>query len=246
VASRLYRERVYSRYVSAFKQPSPEPRLLAAQRHAPVYDYLLGHRVRTAPPKAVLELGCGSGHFLHWARLRGFDAVGIDASAEQVAAARDLGVVAEVALADEFLEDHPGRFDLIVALDLIEHLDRDEGFALLDSCFQALPPGGSLFLTTPNGSALRPGPVASGDLTHETIYNPDTIRLALTLAGFEAVEIREIAPPPTSWRSRIRRLLWEVIRLLGIAIDIVETGRASTSVYTRVMSVAARRPGGGR
>src|SRR5262249_34079138 len=158
-----------SRYVSVFKQPGPEPRTLTSGRHAPIFEYLLGGLVSRARPRAVLELGCGPGHFLDWARARGLEAVGIDASPEQVAEARALGMAVELAPAQEYLEANRDRFDLIVALDFIEHLDRDEGLAVLDACHESLRAGGWLYLTTPNGAALRPGPVASGDLTHETI-----------------------------------------------------------------------------
>jgi hypothetical protein len=129
----------------------------------------------------------------------------------------------------------------VVALDVIEHLGRDEALEFLELCHAALRPGGYLFLTTPNGAGIRPGPVAHGDLTHETIFTPQTIALALRLTGYEEPEIREVAPPPTSARSRIRGLAWKAVRAVAMAVDLVETGAAGR-VYSRVMSVLARRP----
>src|SRR5262245_2758394 len=131
---REYRKRVYARYVSMFKQPRPEPRALSSGRRASIFDYLLGELVSSRRPRTVLEVGCGPGHFLDWARARGLEVVGVDASPEQVAEARALGMPVELAPAQEYLEANRDRFDLIVALDFIEHLDRDEGLAVLDAC----------------------------------------------------------------------------------------------------------------
>jgi SAM-dependent methyltransferase len=239
-----YRDLIYGQYVSAFKgQPSDELILPALQKHARFFDYLMKPVLAASNPRDVLEVGCGSGHFLYWARERGFESVrGFDLSAEQVEAARTLGLPAEVASYREFLARCDEDFDLIVGLDIIEHLTRDEAFEFLGLCHAALRSGGYLFLTTPNGAALRPGPVMYGDLTHETIFSPQTINLALRLSGFESVAVREIAPPPLSIRSRVRGLLWRVVRLWPLVIDLVETGGCSTRIYSRVMSVQARRP----
>jgi hypothetical protein len=127
-------------------------------------------------------------------------------------------------------------------LDIIEHLTRDEVFEFLELTIAALRPGGVLFLTTPNGAALRPGPVRYGDLTHETIFTPKTIRHALTLAGFEAISVREITPPHYSLRARARGVLWRGIRFFPMLVDLVETGTTGTRVYTRNMAVQAQRP----
>jgi 2-polyprenyl-3-methyl-5-hydroxy-6-metoxy-1,4-benzoquinol methylase len=237
-----YRERIYSRYVSAFKGELPAAEQQAAlERHARFFDHLFAPLLAAGRPRRVLEVGCGAGPFLHWAVTRGIPEVrGFDLSAEQVAAAERLGLPAEVASYRDALP-RQRSWDWIVALDLIEHLTRDEALELLDLCHAALAPGGTLILTTPNGAGLRPGPVAHGDLTHETIFTPQTLTLALRLAGFGAVRVREAAPPPTGWRSRLRGLLWRGVRLAAMAVDLIETGSAGSRIYSRVMAVEARR-----
>jgi 2-polyprenyl-3-methyl-5-hydroxy-6-metoxy-1,4-benzoquinol methylase len=213
-----------------------------AQKHARFFDHLLLPLLEETNRGSVLEAGCGPGHFLYWAESRGFSQVrGFDLSSQQVALARSMGLDAVQTSFQDHLPRFNQSFDLIVALDLIEHLTRDEGLEFLELSRAALRPGGIIFLTTPNGSALRPGPVAAGDLTHETIYSPQTISLALRLSGYEHTRVREIVPPPTSLRSRIRRALWQVIRLAPMAVDLIETA-SSTRVYSRNMAVQARRP----
>lgn len=237
-----YRQRIYGEYVSAFKRTDQASLLAEAQRHARFFDHLFRPLLEESRTKDLLEAGCGPGHFLYWAESRGFQSVsGFDLSREQVELARSLELRAEESSFQSFLPRVRESYDWIVALDLIEHLTRDEGLEFLDLCRAALRPGGRIFLTTPNGAALRPGPVAAGDLTHETIYTPQTIALALRLTGYESVEVREIAPPPTSIRSLVRRMLWKMIRLWPMMIDLVEAG-SSTRIYSRVMSVSAKRP----
>ncbi len=237
-----YRQRIYGEYVSAFKRTDRAILAAEAQRHARFFDHLFRLLLAESRTIEILEAGCGPGHFLYWAESRGFhSARGFDLAREQVELARSLDLRAEEASFQSFLPRVGESYDLIVALDLIEHLTRDEGLEFLDLSLSALRPGGRIFLTTPNGAALRPGPVALGDLTHETIYAPQTIALALRLTGFETVEVREITPPPTSLRSRIRRMMWKAIRLWPMMIDLVEAG-SSTRIYSRVMSVCARKP----
>lgn len=102
-----------------------------------------------------------------------------------------------------------------------------------------------MLLTTPNGAALRPGPVAFGDLTHETIFTPRSIALALRLAGFSSIRAWEIAPPVHGLRSAARAVLWRVLRLFPLVVDLVESGSTSGGVYSRVMAVEATKEGDG-
>lgn len=237
-----YRDRIYQRYASTFKgRPRGNP-AVEFERHARQFDHLLGPVAARLRPRKILDVACGQGPILFWARSRKIgEAHGVDVSEEQVEVARSLGLSAEVADALDYLERCTPDIDLITAFDIIEHFDRDEALAFLDGCLKCLRPGGALVLTTPNGSGLRPGPVVYGDLTHETIFSPDTITLALKLAGFERVSVREIVPPATTMRSRVRRVLWRAIRLSAMLLDAVEKG-SSSGIYSRVMVVEAWRP----
>jgi 2-polyprenyl-3-methyl-5-hydroxy-6-metoxy-1,4-benzoquinol methylase len=243
VTSKDYRERIYGEYVSSFKgRRTREQSLTAARKHCRFFDHLLSPLMAAGRPRDVLEVACGPGHFLYWARERGLDTVrGFDLSAEQVEAARALGLPAEAASFQDYLPRHRDAFDLIVGFDVVEHLRRDELFEFLDMCHGSLRPNGRLFLTTPNGAGLRGGPVMYGDLTHETIFTPQTITLALRLAAFDDIRVREVSPPPISARGRVRGWLWRLVRLWPMLVDLVETGGCSGRIYSRVMAVQARR-----
>lgn len=239
-----FRDRVYANYVSAFKgRPQPERLRGDFDRRAKMYDWLLAPVIKDRTIGRMCEVACGQGPLLYWAKKRRIpDVAGCDVSAEQVAVARELGLPAETISYQDFLPRFERSCDLVVGQDIIEHVTRDEVLNFLDLCFRALAPGGILFLTTPNGAAWRAGNVQHGDLTHETIFTPDSIRSVLTLAGFEQITVREVSPPPTSWRSRVRAALWRLLRIWPMVVDIVETGWITTPVLTRVMAVSGHRP----
>jgi SAM-dependent methyltransferase len=86
--------------------------------------------------ESVLDVGCGANSPLGRFRRRVARAVGVDAHEPAVAAARAAGVHDEYVVADvrELGSRFPPRsFDAVVAFDVVEHLRREEGEALLDA-----------------------------------------------------------------------------------------------------------------
>lgn len=100
-------------------------------------------------PLDVLELGCGTGHFLAMAAASGHRVVGIDFSDTAVADAERRGLRAFCGGFDE-LAGHVGgdaRFDAVVLFQVIEHLaNPDELFSALAAWTR---PGARLFLSCP-------------------------------------------------------------------------------------------------
>jgi 2-polyprenyl-3-methyl-5-hydroxy-6-metoxy-1,4-benzoquinol methylase len=95
-------------------------------------------------PQRVLDVGCYDGLLLAslGAQVQRF---GVEASlkAAELARTRDVQIVAQRAAE---LAQHTGRYDAVVAVDVIEHLVRPDAFlALLAGC---LAPGGRLVIST--------------------------------------------------------------------------------------------------
>lgn len=121
---------------------------------APPLRYLMRrHRVlkllRQIPPSALLEVGCGSGALLHELARAGHDAIGLETSEPAIRMARE---IARMGNGRQHLQASPGldwagRFDLVCAFDVLEHIE-DDG-AALDQWLSWLRPGGSVCLTVP-------------------------------------------------------------------------------------------------
>jgi hypothetical protein len=144
----------------------------------------------------------------------------------------------------DYLASHPGTFDLITGLDIIEHFDKDEVFRFLDGCFAALKPGGRLILQTPNAESPWGMAMRFGDITHEVCFTPDALSRLFMMSSFSNTEIREQGPVPLGYsiKSSIRFLIWRVIRRLFILWNIAETGGSGSGVFTRVFLVTGTRP----
>jgi SAM-dependent methyltransferase len=135
---------------------------------------------RHAPPGArILDVGCGTGATT--ARLGGSSRVwGIDTepAALRHARARGLPVARASALR---LPVRDAGFDVVVTLDVLEHLDDDRG--ALAEMQRALRPGGILLATVPAYPFLW----SSHDeaLGHRRRYRRGELRERVSAAGFE-------------------------------------------------------------
>ena len=107
---------------------------------------LIARRIPLPEGARILEIGCGTGHNLAMlGRFGRVDAIEVDAAARAIAAAR-LGRT----VMDAPLPGLPGierAYDLIAALDVVEHLDDDR--AALAAMAGRLRPGGRVLITVP-------------------------------------------------------------------------------------------------
>ncbi len=87
----------------------------------------------------VLDLGCGDGTLTLKLRERGFDVLGVDSSAEQVAAARARGLAAEVV--DGHTLPYSGEFDGVVSNAALHWMKQPR--AVLEGVWRSLRPGGT-------------------------------------------------------------------------------------------------------
>ncbi|MGA2053451.1 MAG: class I SAM-dependent methyltransferase [Opitutales bacterium] len=238
-----YRERYYARYASVVKGVIAAPTPAEADYEVAPRDTTLRGWLPADKQAAILDLACGHGLLLWFFARRGYGNVeGVDISAEQVALARQLHPKVECANGLEFLRAKAGHYDLILAMDIIEHLTKDEALDFLAGAWAALKPGGRLVVQTPNAASPMRGEIYHGDFTHEVCYAPRMLGKVMTLSGFENYEAREIPPYARGLKSAVRGLLWKLLRLKIVVSNYIETGEPGGGVYTRVFLASAIRP----
>jgi hypothetical protein len=95
-------------------------------------------------------------------------------------------------------------------------------------------------LQTPNGAALFGGQIIYGDLTHMTIFNPNSLSQLLRRTGFADVTFRETAPVAKNAIGLVRLVIWSVARSVANLVRAAETG-AGQAIWTQNQLCRARR-----
>ncbi|MEP6688209.1 MAG: class I SAM-dependent methyltransferase, partial [Gemmatimonadales bacterium] len=111
-------------------------------------DAMLGH----LPPlqgKLCLELGCGTGLTSHFLRERGGTWVSADFERDHVRSARQLVRDRVLQVGDRQLPFATASFDLVAAVNFLEHIKDDETF--FAEMVRVLKPGGDFLFMAPKG-----------------------------------------------------------------------------------------------
>lgn len=147
-----------------------------------IFLTVLNRYLRPRPggaPRRLLDVGCGTGTMLQYLARYG-QPQGIDIDPAAVAFCRQRGVTAVQQVAPGPLPFAAASFDLVTALDVLEHLDDDR--AMIREVYRVLRPGGLFLLSVP---AYRFLWGAQDEISaHRRRYVAAEIRERLTAAGF--------------------------------------------------------------
>lgn len=157
--------------------------------------------------KSALDIGCGAGLLCEPLARLGAAVTGVDAAAENVAAAaaHAEGVGLDIRyMAGEVAGLDIGTFDLVTSVEVIEHVADKPAF--LKDVAARLAPDGLLVMSTPNrtaasrvllvGAAEAVGYVPRGTHHWEDFVTPDELEALLAEAGLTVTAKRGIAWRP--------------------------------------------------
>lgn len=163
--------------------------------------------IRPLAGKSALDIGCGAGLVCEPLARLGAEVTGVDAAADNVAAASAHAESAGLDIrymAGEVATLDIGTFDLVTALEVVEHVADKRAF--LADVADRLSPGGLLVISTPNrtaasrlllvGAAEAVGYVPKGTHHWEDFIQPEELEAMLAELGLEVVERRGIAWRP--------------------------------------------------
>ncbi len=236
-----YRKRLYDSYVQSHLSGVDLGNRLRIR--APFLRALVNNHFPADRYARILELGCGYGALVYYAREAGYvNMRGVDISPEQVSGAWQLGIQ-DVAQSDLFgaLRSEPdGNLDAIITVDVIEHLTMDELLAFADEVCRALSAGGRWISHQPNASSPLFGRVRYGDLTHQSAFTQDSIRQLSLAVGFSEVECYEDVPVTHGLKGFLRGVLWRLLRNGLRTYMMVESGVTNEIFSQNFISVAIK------
>jgi 2-polyprenyl-3-methyl-5-hydroxy-6-metoxy-1,4-benzoquinol methylase len=178
--------------------------------------------VPTDKSAAVLDIGPGRGELLHYLvrerELQNVEAIDLSAEVAEYCGQR-FCPTQHVEDPMVFLRDHPQKYDLIMLLHVLEHVEKPQAAAFLQAIRGALKPSGSLIIEVPNmGNPLVGLTGRYADFTHETGFTGSSLAQVLRLAGFDEVIVRPFRIPTGSpariVQFTLRALLESFLRLL--------------------------------
>lgn len=207
-----YRATVYDRYTSTTYAARNDMTIEGIHQAARQCYREFGVYLPSAKTAPILEIGSGKGAFLLCCQQQGYeDVVGTDISPEQVEFCHNLGFT-DVIRADglSYLQNSERQFALIVLIDVLEHLSKDEAIATLIAVYDHLEPGGKVILRVPNMSNPLNLRTRYVDFTHEIGLSQESLQQVFRLTGFEIESVHGAFFEHRNWLTRMifDRLCW--------------------------------------
>jgi 2-polyprenyl-3-methyl-5-hydroxy-6-metoxy-1,4-benzoquinol methylase len=155
-------------------------------------NFFLFYLPDRGPGKTLLEVGCGTGADLAWARQHGWYVHGLELNQSAVEIAKQQGLdVQRSTFEDANLE--PNSLDCIIMSQVLEHLYSPR--LALERCHQLLRPGGLLLIAVPKFDSWTRH--ALGNYWHNLQFpihlhhfNQPVLERMITNAGFQVREVR--------------------------------------------------------
>jgi 2-polyprenyl-6-hydroxyphenyl methylase/3-demethylubiquinone-9 3-methyltransferase len=156
--------------------------------------------------KSALDVGCGAGLLAEPLARLGASVSGLDASPEVIAVARQhaatMGLAIDYRVGD--VQALEGQFDLVTAMEVIEHVADPETF--LKALARRLAPGGLLVMSTPNATGWSKlmmitvgeglGKIPRGTHEFAKFISPERMKALLADAGLKCLDTEGIAWSP--------------------------------------------------
>jgi len=157
--------------------------------------------------KLALDVGCGAGLLAEPLARLGAQVTAVDAAPELITVAKvhaeGQGLIINYRAVG--VEELDGKFDLVTAMEVIEHVADPQAF--VNDLAARLAPGGLMILSTPNRTAWSKlltitlaeglGQIPKGTHDFDKFIDPETMRGLLAKAGLECIDFEGIAISPT-------------------------------------------------
>lgn len=229
----------YDSYVE-WKSWSGESFSRYAASEALFYRAEFGHvvdKARNTQPR-VIEIGFGNGSLLGWLRDNGAIATGIEVQDELKERARQAGF----AVIDTLAEVPDQSIDMVVALDVFEHINYPDLQRLCEDIRRVLKPGGYLIARFPNGDSPFSMRFQNGDATHVLYIGDALIGNLMQTTGFSVEALRAPSEVPTGLKGVAILFIKRVMRwLFATYVRIAFMGAATPKTFMFNYMLVARK-----
>ena len=174
------------------------------------------------PNSKVLEVGFGGGTFLRFAKERQWEITGTEINRYLVKAATENGY--NVINTNDLSNIDDNSFDLVVAFDVLEHIDQADLLNFTNEVYRILKKGGSFIARFPNGDSPFGLRNQNGDITHVTIIGSGKVNYLAEKCNMEIIYLGGVAHPiiGVSLVLFIHRLIFSPLKkILNLVINIM-------------------------
>lgn len=168
------------------------------------YTSLLKQHLHDLAGVSVLDVGCGMGFALLGCKALGCkSAQGIDIDKGQYELALANGLEVEHTVDPlVFLANHQGEYDLLLCMDVIEHIDVSSQLNFCKALHSAIRPGGRFLCTVPNANSSLASRWRYNDWTHRSSFTEHSLEFLLLTASFQRTRVFEmdfVSRPACTW-----------------------------------------------
>lgn len=161
--------------------------------HYVIYDKILPSHLDKFKDKKVVELACGPGIFLSYLKDKGFkNYLGIDLDDHYLDLCKqmDLNITKDDAIS--WLENQQDNsVDVIIAIDFIEHLNKQDYMDFLELISQKLTQDGLVIFRAPNGDSPFFGLNFYNDITHFTVFTTVAHNALLNIFNLKIIDTKD-------------------------------------------------------
>lgn len=180
-------------------------------------DWILSYTGSLAG-KQVLDVGCGGGILSESLAQSGADVTGIDLAERSLKIARlhslesGVPVKYEMISAEDMADQHPGRFDVVTCMEVLEHVP-DPG-SIIAACAKLVKPGGWVFFSTLNrnpksflfaivGAEYLLRLIPKGTHSYEGFIKPSELISSARRSGLDALALKGLEYNPITEHYRL-------------------------------------------
>lgn len=190
-----------------------------------VWEEITGYLLKfIKKPNSVLELGAGYCDFINSIKAPDKTAVDFWSGMPKYAASGVKSKVGDVRNLSKIIK---GKYDLIMASNILEHLEMDDCMKLLSACKSLLKEKGALIIIGPNWRYSYRN--YFDDYTHKTVFSDITLKAILQESGYMIKRVEPGFMPLTmksrlpKWRSLIRLYFKLPVRLFAGQMLLIAT-----------------------